>query len=206
VRTTVELSDRTYTRLRAAAAERGNRGLSPIVEEAVSLYLDGAQERAEIARDIEAARGAWSDDDIKELEQALKSAWSAGWQIDRSQTRTSWSISGWGRPGEERGRDPQPRSFRTRRRAPGRASGGLAARSGLTRRVAPRQPCPPRHPCQPRQASMRAAITGPVGGSDRYWWYFAPRSSSACSRSVPSSSTCAAPSSRTHQSRDQSSS
>ena len=84
MRTTVELSDSTYKRLRAAAAERGNRGFSPIVEEAVSLYLDGAQERAEIAKDIEAARGAWSDEDVAELEQALRSAWSSGWQIDRS--------------------------------------------------------------------------------------------------------------------------
>lgn len=84
MRTTVELSDSTYRRLRAAAAEQGNRGFSPIVEEAVRLYLDGAQERAEIARDIEAARGAWSDEDVEELEQALRSARSAGWQIDRS--------------------------------------------------------------------------------------------------------------------------
>jgi predicted transcriptional regulator len=82
MRTTVELSDSTYRRLRAASA-RGNRGFSAIVEEAVSLYLDGAQERAEIARDIEAARGAWPDEDVEELEQALESAWSSGWQIDR---------------------------------------------------------------------------------------------------------------------------
>jgi Ribbon-helix-helix protein, copG family len=84
MRTTVELSEGTYRRLRAAAAERGNRGFSPIVEEAVRLYLDGGRERAEIAADIEAARGAWSEEDVEELEQALTSAWSSGWQIDRS--------------------------------------------------------------------------------------------------------------------------
>jgi metal-responsive CopG/Arc/MetJ family transcriptional regulator len=84
MRTTVELSPRTYKRLRAVAAERGMRGFSPIVEEAVSLYLEGERDRSEVAEAIGAARGAWSDDDVEELEAALESAWSSGWRIDRS--------------------------------------------------------------------------------------------------------------------------
>lgn len=89
MRTTVELSERTYRRLRSVAAERGIRGFSPIVEEAVSNYLERARERAEVAEAIEAARGAWSEEDVEELEQTLKGAWSSGWQIDRSSNQTS---------------------------------------------------------------------------------------------------------------------
>lgn len=89
MRTTIELSDRTYRRLRAEAADRGSRGFSAIVEEAVSLYLEGARERAESAAAIEAARGAWSEDDVEELERALKGAWTSGWQIDPSSTPMS---------------------------------------------------------------------------------------------------------------------
>lgn len=89
MRTTVELSDRTYRLLRAAAAERGVRGFSPLVEEAVGEYLERGRERAEVAEAIEAARGAWSEEDVEELERVLKGAWSAGWQIDRSSTPTS---------------------------------------------------------------------------------------------------------------------
>jgi hypothetical protein len=40
MRTTIELSDRTYARLRARAAERGLRGFSPIVEEALERLLE----------------------------------------------------------------------------------------------------------------------------------------------------------------------
>lgn len=89
MRTTIELSDRTYRRLRSVAAERGVRGFSPIVEEALSLYLEGERERAEIITAIEDARGAWAEEDVRELERELKSAWSSGWQIDRSSTPTS---------------------------------------------------------------------------------------------------------------------
>ena len=37
LRTTVELTNRTYTRLRAKAAERDMRGFSAIVEEALAV-------------------------------------------------------------------------------------------------------------------------------------------------------------------------
>lgn len=40
VRTTIELSDSTYARLRAKAAERGMRGFSAIVEEALERFLE----------------------------------------------------------------------------------------------------------------------------------------------------------------------
>lgn len=82
MRTTVELSDRTYNRLRATAAERGMRGFSPIVEEAVERLLDhGAKadleewERArkEHGRSNGLGRlaGGWSEEEFREFEEAM---------------------------------------------------------------------------------------------------------------------------------------
>ena len=87
MRTTIELSDRTYTLLRARAAERGMRGFSPIVEEAVARLLEHCGDD-EIAPALVAAEGAWSEDDVEEWEQAREEAW-ATWSSDRSSTRTS---------------------------------------------------------------------------------------------------------------------
>ena len=87
MRTTIELSDRTYTLLRAKAAERGMRGFSPIVEEAVARLLEqGADD--EIAPALAEAEGAWSEADVKEWERAQEEAW-ATWSSDRSSTQTS---------------------------------------------------------------------------------------------------------------------
>jgi len=87
MRTTIELSDRTYTLLRAKAAERGMRGFSPIVEEAVARLLEQGGDD-EIAPALAEAEGAWSEVDVEEWEQAREEAW-ATWSSDRSSTRTS---------------------------------------------------------------------------------------------------------------------
>lgn len=86
MRTTVELSDRTYTLLRARAAERGMRGFSPIVEEAVVRLLE--QNDDEIAPALAEAEGAWSEDDFSEWERAREEAW-ATWATNPSSTPTS---------------------------------------------------------------------------------------------------------------------
>jgi Ribbon-helix-helix protein, copG family len=83
MRTTVELSDPLYRRLRAAAADRGMRGFSELVEEAVSLYLEREDERRDLVRAIESADGAWSEADVREWERDRDEAW-ARWAIDRS--------------------------------------------------------------------------------------------------------------------------
>ncbi|MGI8806098.1 MAG: ribbon-helix-helix protein, CopG family [Thermoleophilaceae bacterium] len=83
MRTTVELSDPLYRRLKAAAVDRGVRGFSPIVEEAVAEYLDAEGERRDIVRAIEDAEGAWTEADVAEWEDARRRAWS-GWKTDRS--------------------------------------------------------------------------------------------------------------------------
>ncbi len=88
MRTTVELSEPLYRRLKAAAAERGLRGLSPLVEDALAEYLASEQERRDVLAAIEAAEGAWTEDDVTELEEARRRAWRE-WRLDPSSTATS---------------------------------------------------------------------------------------------------------------------
>lgn len=87
VRTTVELSDHTYTRLRAKAAERGMRGFSAIVEEALERHLESDGGNDLVAALVD-AEGAWSESDVKQWERACGEAW-ATWPADRSSTPTS---------------------------------------------------------------------------------------------------------------------
>jgi predicted DNA-binding protein len=81
MRTTVELSDRIYVRLRAEAAERGMRGFSAIVEEALERYLEG-DGGDDLTSALAGAEGAWSDSDVREWEQAREEAWGT-WPADR---------------------------------------------------------------------------------------------------------------------------
>ncbi len=89
MRTTIELSDRTYALLRARAAERGMRGFSAIVEEALERELSEGGEN-DLLTSLEAAEGAWSASEAQEWERAREEAWST-WQppADRSSTPTS---------------------------------------------------------------------------------------------------------------------
>jgi hypothetical protein len=83
MRTTVELSDSLYRRLRAAAAERGLRGFSGLVEEAVDAYFAQEDERRDLVRALENAQGSWSEADLRDWERARDDAW-ASWRSARS--------------------------------------------------------------------------------------------------------------------------
>lgn len=87
MRTTVELSDSTYTRLRAKAAERGMRGFSVIVEEALERHLASPGE-GEMDSALAEAEGAWSASDVAEWERTREEVW-ATWPTDSSSTPTS---------------------------------------------------------------------------------------------------------------------
>ncbi len=87
MRTTIELSDRTYARLRAKAAERGMRGFSAIVEEALERLLEQGG-GGDLASALAEAEGAWSESDVKEWERAREEAW-ATWPADQYSTPTS---------------------------------------------------------------------------------------------------------------------
>jgi len=77
MRTPIELSDPVYRRLRAAAPSRGLRGFSQIVEEALSEYFRSEGQRRELVAAVEAAEGAWSEEDVADFEQAREQAWSS---------------------------------------------------------------------------------------------------------------------------------
>lgn len=83
MRTTVELSDPVYRRLKAEAVERGIRGFSPIVEEALTEHFESAPQRRQLVEAIRAAEGAWSDMDVDEWERNVKDAW-ATWRLPPS--------------------------------------------------------------------------------------------------------------------------
>ena len=79
MRTTIEISDPVYKRLKSEAVNRGTRGFSAIVEEALSEYFQSELHRANLASAIAAAEGTWSDDDVAEFERSREQAWST-WQ------------------------------------------------------------------------------------------------------------------------------
>ncbi len=87
MRTTIELSDRTYTRLRATAAERGMRGFSAIVEEALERLFE-VGDQADLVPGLTEAEGAWSANDVDEWERARREAWET-WPAEQSSTPTS---------------------------------------------------------------------------------------------------------------------
>ena len=86
MRTTIELSDSTYARLRAKAAERGIRGFSAIVEEALARLLEPGED--DLAASLVEAEGAWSERDVTEWERTREEAW-ATWPGGRYSTPTS---------------------------------------------------------------------------------------------------------------------
>jgi predicted transcriptional regulator len=79
VRTTIELSDEHRARLLALAAERGEKGFSTIIAEAVEHYLRQEATR-EVARDRALSlRGGLSRRDTDSLRTAV-AAWREHWR------------------------------------------------------------------------------------------------------------------------------
>jgi hypothetical protein len=77
MRTTVELSDLVYKRLKSEAVERGVRGFSSIVEEALVEHFRSQSDRPARLEAIRAARGAWSETDVERWERDVRDAWAA---------------------------------------------------------------------------------------------------------------------------------
>ncbi len=83
MRTTIELSEPIYRRLKSEAVERGIRGFSPIVEEALAEHFQSDRERQKRIEAIKGAEGAWRDMDVEQWERDVKDAW-ATWRLPRS--------------------------------------------------------------------------------------------------------------------------
>ena len=71
MRTTIEIPDRLRAALLAISAQRGLRGFSKIVEEALELYLQTMVSRDETLAELLSLKGSWSDQEAQEARQAV---------------------------------------------------------------------------------------------------------------------------------------
>lgn len=78
MRTTIELTDEQRAKLLELAAQRGLKGFSPLIREAVDRYLAEQAGRLERVRAAQAVLGTFDDDGADSLEQAMR------------ETRSSW--------------------------------------------------------------------------------------------------------------------
>jgi len=78
VRTTIELSDKQRQLLYTIAAQRGLRGFSKIIEEALESYFDEyLKKQGESALLL---RGAWSDEEGQLLQKSVREL-KAQWKV-----------------------------------------------------------------------------------------------------------------------------
>ncbi|TMB31485.1 MAG: hypothetical protein E6J61_09805 [Deltaproteobacteria bacterium] len=72
MRTTVEIDDRQRAELLKLAAQRGEKGFSSIVREAIDVYIQHHRAKREIVARALKLRGSFSDEEADGLEAAVK--------------------------------------------------------------------------------------------------------------------------------------
>ncbi len=78
MRTTVELKPEHRSALIALAAQRGNKGFSSVLEEAIESYLAGEKERAQRRRELLSLAGSVSEPEAEELRESthrMRESW-----------------------------------------------------------------------------------------------------------------------------------
>ena len=78
MRTTIEMSDAQRAKLLELAAERGEKGFSSLIREAVDQYLASNAARRDRVRAAQAVLGTLGEDEADSLEEivrANRSAW-----------------------------------------------------------------------------------------------------------------------------------
>jgi hypothetical protein len=73
MRTTVEMKTEHRSALLALAAERGEKGFSSVLAEAIELYLDGERERTQRRNQLLSLAGSISAEDAQRLRDVSKS-------------------------------------------------------------------------------------------------------------------------------------
>jgi hypothetical protein len=73
MRTTVEIKDENRARLLQMAAQRGEKGFSSLVNEALERYFDQLGQRAKLTREALAALGTLDDEAADQLEHEVRS-------------------------------------------------------------------------------------------------------------------------------------
>ena len=72
MRTTVEISDEQRARLLKLATERGEKGFSRLVQEALELYLRENQARRKRVAAARATLGSFSEKEAESLRQSVR--------------------------------------------------------------------------------------------------------------------------------------
>ena len=71
MRTTIEISDRHRSILLSLAAQKGLRGYSGIIQEALDYYIEHQTRSADAKRDILKMKGSWKAEEIKKIRSKL---------------------------------------------------------------------------------------------------------------------------------------
>lgn len=73
MRTTIEIDDAKLVKLKKMAAERGERGFSVLIDEALERYLEAAAKESigERRRKLEALHGSWDDDTAEAVRERI---------------------------------------------------------------------------------------------------------------------------------------
>lgn len=70
MRTTVEMKREHRSALLALAADRGEKGFSSVLAEAIEVYLEGERERAQRRAEFRSLAGSFSEEEGKALRTA----------------------------------------------------------------------------------------------------------------------------------------
>ena len=80
MRTTIELSDRHRGILHALSSERGLRGYSRIIEEAIDFYIEEKALKDNTVQELLQLKGSWSAEEGERMKAKLKEI-REDWQI-----------------------------------------------------------------------------------------------------------------------------
>ena len=72
MRTTIELSDRHRSLLHALSSERGLRGYSKIIQEAIDFYIKEKAAKDNVVQELLKLKGAWSTEEGIRMRAKLK--------------------------------------------------------------------------------------------------------------------------------------
>lgn len=79
MRTTVEIDDAQRAELLKLAAQRGEKGFSSVIRDALDLFIRQQRARKEAVAQALALEGSFSDDDAAALEASVRKL-RAGWR------------------------------------------------------------------------------------------------------------------------------
>ena len=81
MRTTIELSDEHRSLLHSLAAQKGLRGYSKVIQEAVDLYISEKTTGRNGMKRLLKMKGTWDKEETKKFRQALKEI-RRNWKIN----------------------------------------------------------------------------------------------------------------------------